>query len=194
MSSLPILTFDERALSPRLGYVFDRRWLDPFESIVGMVWKFVRMNGIAGHTMMTQLCRHVDPYEGAVPAPQNVDVRALARMLGVTQSNVRAGLYSAPRDSARLKYCTRCLSRGYHGASHQHGRLLCCPAHGRPLQTLCRHCQRPSEYRLDAQLLDSPFRCRHCSRYLAWPPPSNLAHRRPMTLKERVAMIRTHLA
>jgi len=29
---------------------------------------------------------------------------------------------------------------------------------------------------------------------LAWPPPSNLAHRRPMTLKERVAMIRTHLA
>ena len=37
MSSLPILTFDERVLNPRLGYVFDRRWLDPYESIVGML-------------------------------------------------------------------------------------------------------------------------------------------------------------
>lgn len=62
MTSLPILTFDERVLSPRFGYVFHRRWLDPYESVVGMLWKFVRMNRLAGHAVVTQICRqHVDP-------------------------------------------------------------------------------------------------------------------------------------
>ena len=37
---LPILTFDKAALRPSLGYVFDARWLDPYESLVSMLWKF----------------------------------------------------------------------------------------------------------------------------------------------------------
>ena len=41
---LPILTFDEHALSPRFGYVFDAAWLEPHESILGMLWKFMRAN------------------------------------------------------------------------------------------------------------------------------------------------------
>lgn len=197
MSSLPILTFDERVLNPRLGYVFDRRWLDPYESIVGMLWKFVRMNGIPGHAVVRHLCRHADPYEGVAPTSQYVDVRALARMLTVTQSCVREGLYSpasAHRGSRSFRYCTRCLSRGYHGASHQHERLLNCPAHGRPLETRCRHCQRTSDYRLDAQLLDTPFRCRHCAQNYAGARPMNIALRPPMAMKDRVAITRAHLA
>lgn len=35
---LPILTFDERKLSPSFGYFFDARWLAPYESIVGVLW------------------------------------------------------------------------------------------------------------------------------------------------------------
>ena len=41
---LPILTFDEHALSPRFGYVFDPAWLESHESILGMLWKFMRAN------------------------------------------------------------------------------------------------------------------------------------------------------
>ena len=60
--SLPILTFDERSLSPRFGYVFAPRWLDPCESIVGMLWKFVRMNRLSGHAVVAQISRKaVDP-------------------------------------------------------------------------------------------------------------------------------------
>jgi len=44
MPSLPILTLDERVLSPRFGYVFYAGWLEPYESILGMLWKFVRAN------------------------------------------------------------------------------------------------------------------------------------------------------
>jgi hypothetical protein len=29
----PILALEERRLSPALGYIFDKRWLDPHESI-----------------------------------------------------------------------------------------------------------------------------------------------------------------
>jgi len=41
---LPILTFDERKLTPSFGYFFDARWLQSYESIVGVLWKFARMN------------------------------------------------------------------------------------------------------------------------------------------------------
>jgi hypothetical protein len=40
--SLPILTLEQNALSPRFGYVFHRRWLQPYESVVGILWKFAR--------------------------------------------------------------------------------------------------------------------------------------------------------
>ena len=62
--ALPILTFDERALSPRFGYVFRRRWLQPYESVVSMLWKFARMNGLPGHAVDAQLSpQGVNPYE-----------------------------------------------------------------------------------------------------------------------------------
>lgn len=34
ISFYPILTFEENKLSPSLGYLFKRQWLDPFESVV----------------------------------------------------------------------------------------------------------------------------------------------------------------
>ena len=36
---LPILVFDERRLTPSFGYVFHRKWVDPDESIVSILWK-----------------------------------------------------------------------------------------------------------------------------------------------------------
>lgn len=42
----PILTLDERQLTPALGYIFNVRWLLPGESIVSILWKFARANGL----------------------------------------------------------------------------------------------------------------------------------------------------
>ena len=44
----PILTFDTVKLAPSWGCVFDPGWLDPYESVVSMLWKFVWMNRLAG--------------------------------------------------------------------------------------------------------------------------------------------------
>lgn len=44
--SLPILTFDQAEVAASFGHIFDARWVAPYESIVSMLWKFARMNGL----------------------------------------------------------------------------------------------------------------------------------------------------
>ena len=162
---LPILMFDQDALSPRFGYVFHRRWVQPYESVVGLLWKFARMNLLTGASLVTHLrTEPLDPYEGVGPA--EVDVKAVARLLGVTQRSVRTGMdMVASASSTWLRYCPRCMSLGYHSVLHQRERHDRCPIHHLPLLTACSHCGRKSAWWFDAQLLDAPFRCRHCRRY-----------------------------
>jgi hypothetical protein len=152
-------------LSPRFGYVFHRRWVQPYASVVGMLWKFARMNLLSGATLVTHLRDEpLDPYVGVGPA--EVNSKAVARLLGIAQRSVRAGLDRfGSEPSTWLRYCPRCMSLGYHGIVHQRGRHERCPIHRRPVLTACRHCGRRSAYWLDAQLLNAPFRCRHCRRY-----------------------------
>jgi hypothetical protein len=49
--SFPILTLDERRLTPALGYVFNRKWLEPCESLVSILWKFEKANALPGHVV-----------------------------------------------------------------------------------------------------------------------------------------------
>jgi hypothetical protein len=141
-ASLPILTFDEATLSPSLGYVFDRRCVEPFESVVSILWKFSRMNGLPGHVLVRHLSSApLDPYDGIGVSTADVDVRLVARMLGVPMKTVRAGL-SSPctrrKLDTRLRHCPRCMSLGYHGMVHQFLGAMQCPAHGDWLQEHCR--------------------------------------------------------
>lgn len=187
--SLPILTLDERILSPRLGYVFDRRCVNPYESIVGMLWKFARVNALPGHTVVSQICHGpVDPYLGIAPA--DVNIRAVASLLGLTQRRVREGLGTMRTDvSGSLRYCSKCAASGYHSTLHQLSRFERCPLHCEPIKSECRSCRRTSSYRLDAQLLDAPFCCRHCRRHYA--SSGNAAMRlRSLASHERVAVTR----
>lgn len=192
--SLPILTFDEHVLSPRFGYVFHPRWLDPYESIVGMLWKFVRVNRLAGHMVVMQLSRQpIDPYAGIEPC--DVDVRGVARLLRVTQRSVRSGVARPGVAGTQcLRFCPRCVALGYHGAAHQIERFGRCPAHDCPIETVCRQCGRTSGFRLDAQLLDAPFRCRHCRRYYTTNGFAPRLGHPALSLKERIAFTRAAIA
>jgi hypothetical protein len=194
--SLPILTLDERVLSPRFGYVFHAAWLEPFESILGMLWKFVRVNGLSGAAVVAQLGRApVDAYSGLEASPTEVHTRVVARLLRITHSQVLAGFIRTDGEEGRaFRYCPRCLSMGYHGVAHQMERHRSCPAHHCALEQRCRSCGCGSVYRLDARLLDGPYRCRHCRRYFASPVPAASVQRRRMTLRERVGITRSMLA
>ena len=185
---LPILTFENATLGPSLGYVFDTRWLDPYESLVSMLWKFAWVNGLAGHLVVAHVAkRSIDPYEGIAATADDVDVRRVARTLGVASETVRA---ACRRGCPVLQFCTRCMSRGYHGMVHQLGPEARCPAHGCAMESTCRGCGASSAWHLDARLLDAPFRCAYCRRRYG---AANFIHRKPLTGPVRMALTRTFL-
>ena len=63
----PILTLEEGSLTPALGYLFDRNWLYPYESLISILWKFEKANALSGNVVARLLGPDVDPYEGLVP-------------------------------------------------------------------------------------------------------------------------------
>lgn len=79
---LPILTLDEQKLTPSMGYVFNKRWLDPCESLVCILWKFEKVNALPGHVMARVMGPDIDPYEGVVPQLGDVSVARLHSVLG----------------------------------------------------------------------------------------------------------------
>ena len=94
--------------------------------------------------------------------------------------------------SPYLRFCTKCLRRGYHGVLHQLELLQQCPMHGGWLQTDCRRCGQPTPFRLNARLLDAPFRCGNCRAYYVSQQPSFL-NRRELPLRARIALTQTRL-
>jgi hypothetical protein len=186
---LPILTFDERSLSPRFGYVFDATWLQPHESILGMLWKFVRANQLAAAAMVAQIGKcPTDGYSGLTPCPAEVDAGVVARLLGIRRAAVREGMLA--KACTELAWCPRCLSGGYHSVVHQQVRQLHCPIHGSALDRRCACCGLPSVYRLDAQLLGSPYKCRHCRSRLCPQAGTRWMRQRRLCPNERLALTR----
>ena len=194
--SLPILTFDGADVAASFGYVFDASWVAPFESIVSMLWKFGRMNGLAGSRVVGQLsATPLDPYEGVPASAAGVDVRRVARLLGLTQKAVRSGLGSRTGRRAmnlRLRHCARCMRGGYHSVVHQFLDAMQCPIHGDWLEEGCRGCGHASDYWLDAQLLDAPFRCARCRRPYAPGHGLSVQRPRPLPTPLRIAMTRAY--
>jgi hypothetical protein len=192
-AAYPIMLVDTHALTPALGYVFNQAWLDPQESCVSILWKFARMNLIAGHLIAGQLSRTVvDPYEGLNPSSSEVDIRRVHQMLGLPSKLIRNALLPEALGCPYFRYCPRCMRRGYHSVVHQIALVTHCPIHGNTLQTACTYCGTVMPYRLNAILLDAPFRCGYCRRYYGTCQPHFL-ERTPLSLKARVAITRMRL-
>lgn len=196
LTAFPIMTFDERQLTPAFGYVFNAQWLDPQESIVGMLWKFARMNALAGHVIARQLAKcSIDPYEGVPANRKEVDMRRLRDTLGVQLKLVRSALLPNTLDrisSPYFRFCPKCQRHGYHSVVHQLETVQHCPIHGDWLQVACPGCGQPTRYRLNASLLDAPFRCATCSAFYGASAPQFM-QRRPLNLRERSAVTRLKL-
>ena len=189
--ALPILIFCEAKLSPSLGYVSDPRWLEPYESLVSMLWKFAWMNRLAGHVVAEHVAaRAVDPYEGVAGSATDVDVLRVAATLGVKRKTVRQALTIRDKPHSALRFCCRCMAHGYHSVVHQFGYIASCPVHDCALATTCPGCGAASPYRLDARLLGAPFRCAQCGRPYA---NTSFAHRKSLSQQARTAIVRAAL-
>jgi len=192
---LPIMLFDERALTPSFGYVFDPKWLDPFESIVSILWKLARMNRLSGQVITTQLAKSdIDPYEGVAARRSEIDLCRLHLTLGLPLKLVRDSVLPDGLQGAggpHFRYCRKCLCRGYHSVVHQVGaNNKCCPVHGDMLEIACHTCGAKAPYRLNVALLDAPYRCGSCGHLYGVSPPASLPHKRPLNKKARIAITR----
>ena len=190
---MPIMLFDEQRLSPSLGYAFDRRWIDPYESLVSILWKFGRMNALAGHVVAAHLSREpVDPYDGIEAYREAIDIGRLRNTLGVSRKVLHESVIAARRRGAvcdSFRYCGQCLSRGYHSLVHQFERVSQCPIHARRLESACRCCGYRAAYRLHARLLETPYRCAQCRSLYGtqWP---RLPQRGGMPMKDLIPLTR----
>ena len=61
LARFPILTLDEAKLTPALGYVFDKKWIDPRESLVSILWKLKVANALSGVAVMRLVRLDIDP-------------------------------------------------------------------------------------------------------------------------------------
>lgn len=193
----PILTFEENKLRPSLGYLFKRQWLDPCESMVSILWKFARMNRLPGHMVAVHVAkRQIDPYEGFAATAADLDIRLTAGSLGLTQKTIRCAMQGPQLRRgwcSQLRYCPRCMSRGYHSVVHQFGSVHYCPVHGCSLETMCRSCGATSEYLIKASVLDAPFKCPHCRRNYG-NMSASFVHRIPWPPCDRAAIFRTFIS
>jgi hypothetical protein len=188
----PILTLDERKLTPALGYLFSAKWIDPCESLVTILWKFEKANALPGHVAALLMGADIDPYEGVAPQAGVIDIRRLRDTLNVPLKILHGSLLvpsQRRRYSKLFRYCRCCLARGYHSVLHQIDGVDVCPAHRRPLETACRRCGYEAPYVLSVRFLDAPYRCAYCRAGYSHKVFSVLSSQR-MKKDERIAMNR----
>lgn len=194
--ALPIMLFDERKLKPSFGYIFDRGWLHPHESVVSILWKLARQNHLPGNLIAAQIAaKAVDPYEGMAPFETRVNMYELQKLLRVPLKFVRESLLPEalqPSTSPALRYCKKCLAVGYHSVVHQLNRVGECPIHGVELRATCEKCGSRTPYLLNALVLDAPYRCSNCRAAFAYKLPS-LSETKPMSQQARTAVTRARL-
>ena len=195
-SSYPILTFEEDKLCPSLGYFFKRQWLDPCESMVSILWKFAKMNRLPGHMVVAHIAKcKIDPYGCLAATAEELDIRQTAISLGLPQKTLRLAMLRPQMRRAwspQLRYCPRCMSRGYHSVIHQFDCVPSCPVHGCRLETRCRSCGSSCDYLIKASVLDAPFLCPNCRRNYG-NLPANFVHRIPLSARDRSAFVRTFI-
>jgi hypothetical protein len=88
----PILTLEEGSLTPSVGYLFDRTWLYPYESLISILWKFEKANALSGNIVARLLGPDVDPYQGLVPHLDLIDIDRLRANLQVSTRSLRLAL------------------------------------------------------------------------------------------------------
>ena len=121
--ALPIMLYDEQRLTPAWGYVFNCAWVNLDESIVSILWKFARLNAIAGPVVVSLAARKtIDPCEGVAFTPEHIYIERLAntfhlstRLLGIAL----ASKVDPMRMSSQLRWCPACMREGYHSVVHQ---------------------------------------------------------------------------
>jgi hypothetical protein len=154
------LTLDERARLPALGYIFKAEWVDPFESLISILWKFKKANSLPGHVVARLMGPETHPYEGVVAYANAANVQRLRETLKLSSKTLYAAMApssSGSRCCQSFRDCVACVGRGYHSLLHQSPGLSVCPAHRTPILAARRRCRYEAPFIVRAELLETPI-------------------------------------
>ncbi|WP_147383840.1 hypothetical protein [Noviherbaspirillum sedimenti] len=151
-------------------------WRNPFESPLSLLWKFAWANcltageickalfgrnltsslgmAVHGRTLLTPTwIRHEYPYSGPV---------ATAVANGGLEEYTRYWATALASDAA-IRYCPKCMQRGYQTIFAQLDGLQQCLIHAEPLLAHCTNCTAATpRFALVPETMDAPWRCPSC--------------------------------
>lgn len=166
---------------PMPSYCWREAWVSRYESAYSLLSKFALLNAltatdlarllvIKGKGLRTQMQRTPDL---ALHDAAGFDLSTLTILLHLPEQGAEeAFLLPAldPRDYVihpNLRFCPRCLARGFHAAMFQLDIVTRCPIHGCTLTERCPHCKGLIPYRLQHGTFVKPYACVKCQAPLA---------------------------
>ncbi|WP_321867462.1 hypothetical protein [Paraburkholderia tropica] len=187
----PILTLDDLQSGISLRHGFNIDWLIPGESLVSILWKFARANGLPGAVLMRLMCPGVDPLAGVIPLRSAVNLKGLRRLLCLPENVLRISLLdnlSRARYHAAFRYCRQCAAHGYHSVLHQLAEEDRCAAHRQELRMQCPQCHRRSPFTVNSSVIEAPFRCIWCRSHFCYGLLPVRSTRQAMRRQDRAAI------
>ncbi|MDY7804189.1 hypothetical protein [Burkholderia stagnalis] len=186
-------------------YTARPEWSSDGESMWMRLSKFSLCNRLSLHALAVLVAVRVDE-----ASCTGVDLRRVDRFVPSQLRNLLEIAETAALDgfclpsghpalawaATELRYCPKCLERGFHAAWFQWQFIERCPVHRSRLRCGCRTCEAVIPYALDSKMATHPLSCAYCGT--SWVPGLNRPAGRCVPAKGRLARIfkrwQTHVA
>ncbi len=157
---------------------WDPCWSLPGDSIAAKLWRLMHANRLAPRAL-TRILTGTSTLQatgGAFHRRPLGEVKALCHVMKMSSEDyddailgrALAALGETTFQSARLRYCSVCLTFGYHSAYFQIAALRQCPIHQSDLLDCCSKCGAlTASYGMCLDLLSRPYGCGHCGDWLS---------------------------
>ena len=184
----------DRYEMPAPSYCWRNEWISRYESAYSLLSKFALLNALSAKELAGLLVVRGKGLRSAMCHAPNLalhdagsfDLDALTALLHLPERAADDAFLPLPLMSSdciihpNLRFCPRCMDRGFHAVLFQLEMMTHCPIHGRKLVTRCPHCKEPIPYRLQRRTFAHPYACPHCKVPLA--AEMKAEHPRPLVL------------
>ncbi|MDB0543488.1 hypothetical protein LBW62_19855 [Ralstonia solanacearum] len=161
-------------------YTTRPEWSSDGESMWMRLSKFSLCNRLSLRALASLVAAQSDETGCASVDLRHADRFALSRLASLLEIPHAAALAGFCLPSAHptlawaateLRYCPKCLERGFHAAWFQWQFIERCPVHGSRLRGGCRKCAAVIPYALDSSMAMHPLSCAQCGT--SWVPVLN---------------------
>lgn len=183
-------------------YCWRPSWSSRFESMWSLLQKFAFLNSARIPDIQHAFGR--EPWSKNIGWPENrrdlrvlghFDISKLSLALQLDRQQINESFpahFVKPSElplvvSNSLRYCPKCIEKGYHSSIHQLIFITHCPIHEAKLLEECINCGNPSPYAADSASFEIPYGCKCSNRF--WNEISYRKSIKPFTASENIQML-----